>query len=96
MLEIEKELKEGDAAIDKIDLAKNQADILHSVTLSYFRILKDCGSGEGLGDVRKGNNAAGDLLPVCLRGLAKFSHLIHLDGMWTRSVVLFDKLIIPI
>ena len=72
MAEIEKELKEGDAVVDKLDLAKNQADILHSVTLSYFRILKDCGTE---GD-KKGN----DLLPVCLRGLAKFSHLIHMDG----------------
>ena len=81
MLEIEKELKEGDAVVDKIDLAKNQADILHNVTVSYFRILKECGNVDASGDgKRKGNSSASDLLPVCLRGLAKFSHLIHIDG----------------
>lgn len=78
MAEIEKELKEGDAGIDKIDLAKNQADMLHSVTISYFRILKECGS-ESHGGGKKGDGMR-ELLPVCLRGLARFSHLIHLDG----------------
>ena len=80
MLEIEKELKEGDAAIDKIDLAKNQADMLHSVTLSYFRILRECGNADDNSNKKNGSCAASDLLPVCLRGLAKFSHLIHLEG----------------
>ena len=79
MAEIERELKEGDATIDKIDLAKNQADMLHSVTISYFRILKECGS-EDYGKKKKGSSGMGVLLPVCLRGLAKISHLIHLDG----------------
>ena len=87
MLEIEKELKEGDAVVDKIDLAKNQADILHNVTLSYFRILKECGNVDALGGgKRNGNTPASDLLPICLRGLAKFSHLIHIDGTFDCTV----------
>ncbi|KAL7516601.1 hypothetical protein ACHAWX_001599 [Stephanocyclus meneghinianus] len=89
MLEIEKELKEGDAVVDKIDLAKNQADILHNVTLSYFRILKECGNVDALGDgKRNGNTPASDLLPICLRGLAKFSHLIRIDAIVDLMVVL--------
>lgn len=82
MLEIEKELKEGDAAVDKIDLAKNQADMLHSITMSYFRILKECRTDEALVDAKKGTMLPSHLLPVCLRGLAKFCHLIHLDGKY--------------
>lgn len=85
MAEIERELKEGDATIDKIDLAKNQADMLHSVTISYFRILKECGSEEE-GDGKKRGGGMRELLPVCLRGLAKFSHLIHLDGGFSDFV----------
>lgn len=80
MLEIEKELKEGDAAIDKIDLAKNQADMLHSVTLSYFRILRECGNVDVSSNKKSSSVTASELLPICLRGLAKFSHLIHLEG----------------
>jgi hypothetical protein len=92
LLEIEKELKEGDASIDKIDLAKNQSDMLHCVTVSYFRILKDCcvtvGTDSEKSDGHGKNKKSGsggivdDLLPVCLRGLAKFSHLIHVDGRY--------------
>lgn len=40
MEEIEKEMKEGDAKVDKIVLARCQTDILHSLTLIYFQILK--------------------------------------------------------
>ena len=86
MLEIERELQEGDATLDKIDVAKNQAEMLHTVTMTYFRILRDCcgGGSGGNGDDGHGNGKKKgmqyELLPVCLRGLAKFSHLIHLDG----------------
>lgn len=92
LLEIEKELKEGDASIDKIDLAKNQSDMLHCVSVSYFRILKDCcvtvggtdaEKSDGYGKKKSGSGGiVDDLLPVCLRGLAKFSHLIHVDGRY--------------
>lgn len=94
MLEIEKELKEGDALVDKIDLAKNQADILHNITLTYFRVLKECGSDT---DQKSGidSNAkptTSDLLPVALRGLSKFSHLIHMDVIVDLLAVLKELL----
>eukprot|EP00804_Cyclotella_cryptica_P024783 CCRYP_001733-RA/>CCRYP_001733-RA protein AED:0.33 eAED:0.33 QI:146/1/1/1/1/1/4/36/729 len=93
MLEIEKELKEGDAVVDKIDLAKNQADILHNVTVSYFRILKECCNADALGDgKKKGNTSISELLPICLRGLAKFSHLIHIDAIVDLMAVLKELL----
>jgi hypothetical protein len=31
-LDIEREMKEGEATVDRIELAKNQADMLHAVT----------------------------------------------------------------
>lgn len=34
-------MQEGEATVDKILLARSQADTLHLVTLTYFRILKD-------------------------------------------------------
>lgn len=83
MVEIERELQEGDAVVDKIDVAKNQADMLHTVTMTYFRILRDCCGRDGGSDdygAGKKNGMYYELLPACLRGLAKFSHLIHLDG----------------
>ena len=90
MAEIEKEMKEGDAAVDKIDLAKNQADILHVVILTYFRVLKLVAhmSEEG----GKKSAATSELLPAALRGLAKFSHLINMDAVVDLLAVLKDLL----
>lgn len=87
MLEIERELQEGDATLDKIDVAKNQAEMLHTVTMTYFRILRDCCGGGNDGNGKK-NGMQYELLPVCLRGLAKFSHLIHLDGEYCIQLCL--------
>lgn len=67
---IEDELKESSGTIDKIALAQNQADTLHAVILCYFRILKTN---------PKDNKHVQNILPSALRGLAKFSHLIHFD-----------------
>jgi len=40
MDEIERDMKEGDATVDKLVLARSQTDTLHSLTLVYFQILK--------------------------------------------------------
>ncbi|KAL7530753.1 hypothetical protein ACHAXR_004748 [Thalassiosira sp. AJA248-18] len=97
-LEIEQEMKEGEATVDKMELAKNQADSLHAVTLTYFRILKFVAAAVGQAEVadgkKQGNNnaTASELLPCALRGLAKFSHLIHMDAVVDLLAVLKDLL----
>ena len=109
-LDIEKEMKEGEASVDKIELAKNQADTLHAVTITYFRILKlvvanttTSSQEENVDNTttsqsqqrKKTINASSSeilLLPCALRGLAKFSHLIHLDAMVNLLAVLKDLL----
>mmetsp|Transcript_16572 Transcript_16572/g.29905 ORF Transcript_16572/g.29905 Transcript_16572/m.29905 type:complete len:775 (+) Transcript_16572:149-2473(+) len=105
--DIERDMKEGDATVDKMELAKNQADCLHAVTLTYFRILKLVANDDGLiqaesvGNDGRGNSnkkagstngTALELLPYALRGLAKFSHLIHSDAVVDLLEVLKDLL----
>lgn len=68
--EIENEMREQSGGIDKIALARNQSDTLQSVILTYFRILK--------ADPKENRHVI-ILLPESLRGLAKFSHLIHFE-----------------
>lgn len=75
---IENEMKEGEATVDKLELAKNQADTLHAIILTYFRILKVQDGAEEQVDSKVVDSK---LLPCALRGLAKFSHLIHLDAV---------------
>jgi nucleolar complex protein 3 len=91
--DIEREMKEGDATVDRIELAKNQADTLHAVTLAYFRILKSVSSKVGADDGMS-STPSGELilLPCALRGLAKFSHLIHLDAVVDLLTVIRDLL----
>lgn len=67
---IEAELREGQATVDKISLARNQSDILQNVVLTYFRVLKS--DNLEAPSVQR-------LLPVALEGLAKFAHLINID-----------------
>uniref|UniRef100_A0A7S2PRS0 CCAAT-binding factor domain-containing protein n=1 Tax=Leptocylindrus danicus TaxID=163516 RepID=A0A7S2PRS0_9STRA len=67
--QIEDELKDASGTVDLTLLAKMQAETLHAITLTYFRILKSHGAGKN----------ALHLLPVALEGLAKFSHLINID-----------------
>ena len=95
-MEIEKELKEGEATVDKMELAKNQADSLHLVTLTYFRILKLVAAGhqgnyEG-SSKKLDDGVATELLPCALRGLAKFSHLIHMDAVVDLLAVIKELL----
>ena len=111
-LEIEREMREGEATVDRIEVARNQADTLHAITLAYFRVLKSVSSGVarrgGDDDDAAASAVGGDgarapgdrsasppelpLLPCALRGLAKFSHLIHLDAVVDLLAVLRDLL----
>ena len=68
--DIESEMREGSAEVDKILLARCQSDTLQVVTLTYFRILKS----EDLN-----TDSIAELLPPALEGLAKFAHLINMD-----------------
>ena len=92
--DIEREMKEGEATVDRIELAKNQADTLHAVTLAYFRILKSVSSKVGDDEGVSSSTPSGELilLPCALRGLAKFSHLIHLDAVVDLLTVIRDLL----
>lgn len=63
--EVEKELKEAEAVVDREEKEKLQTETLKIVFVTYFRILK------------QGSHS--DLLPVTLEGLAKFAHMINVD-----------------
>ena len=82
-MDIEKEMKEGEVTVNKMDLAKNQADCLHTVTLTYFRLLKltcqECNNPSSSNN--SNSNGLLELLPCALHGLSTFSHLIHLDAV---------------
>lgn len=82
--EIDKELAEGSATVDKILLARCQSDTLQSVTLTYFRILKS--------DNLNSSSHWQELLPAALEGLAKFAHLINIDTVMDLLMVLKDLL----
>lgn len=82
--DIENEMREGDATVDKIVLARSQSDTLHAVTLTYFRILKgvDFATNSNAPENTKQQKkavCAMELLAPALEGLAKFSHLINFD-----------------
>jgi nucleolar complex protein 3 len=77
--DIEADLREGQATVDKILLARCQADTLQTVILTYFRVLKS----ENL----KANHIE-RLLPPTLEGLAKFAHLINIDTVIDLLAVL--------
>ena len=79
--DIESELKEGQATVDKIVLARCQSDALQAVTLTYFRILKH-------GD----RKAMRELLPPALEGLAKFAHLINIETVMDLLAVFKELL----
>lgn len=77
--DIESEMREGSAEVDKILLARYQSDTLQAVTMTYFRILKS--------DDLNAENIA-ELLPPALEGLAKFAHLINMDTVMDLLEVL--------
>jgi len=74
---IEDEMKEADGNIDKMQLVQMQSDTLHSVTITYFRIVKAIQQTTTTQSQYYKN--AMTLLPYALEGLAKFAHLIHID-----------------
>ena len=102
--EIEDELKESSATLDKGLLARSQADSLHHVTLTYFRVIKKAAM---IFDRAPQNDASERsyhrhdpeerymklLLPVTLEGLAKFAHLINIDTVVDLLNVLKELLL---
>ena len=98
---IEDELRESQAAVDPIVLAKSQAETLQTITLVYFRILKNSttssssstGDGSSSSSSNKHKNTVMQaLLPAALEGLAKFAHLINIDTVMDLLAVLKDLL----
>jgi nucleolar complex protein 3 len=81
--DIEAEMREGKATVDKIILARCQSDTLQAVTLTYFRVLKS--------DNLTASHIE-DLLPPALEGLAKIAHLINIDTVMDLLGVLRDLL----
>jgi nucleolar complex protein 3 len=80
---IDEELKEGNASVDKIVLARCQSEMLHTVVLTYFRILKS--------DNLKAAHIE-ELLPAALAGLAKLAHLINIETVQDLLTVLKELL----
>ncbi|KAH7889728.1 nucleolar complex-associated protein-domain-containing protein [Phlebopus sp. FC_14] len=63
--EIEREVREAEAEIDKEERAKTHTETLKLLFVLYFRILK--------------NPRPTPLLPAALRGISKFAHLVNVD-----------------
>ncbi|CAN0288682.1 unnamed protein product, partial [Ectocarpus sp. 12 AP-2014] len=76
---VEAGLMEADASVDDDVRAKCQADALHEVMLTYFRVLK-----------RRPPPPA--LFPAVMEGLAKFVHLVNLDTVQDLLDLLKDLL----
>ncbi|CAM9791012.1 unnamed protein product [Ectocarpus sp. 4 AP-2014] len=76
---VEAGLLEADASVDDDVRAKCQADALHEVMLTYFRVLK-----------RRPPPPA--LFPAVMEGLAKFVHLVNLDTVQDLLDLLKDLL----
>lgn len=58
-------LAEGDLSLDRLSSQRFQADSLHEICLTYFRVVK--------------MKVGFDLLPLALEGLSRISHLINLE-----------------
>ncbi|KAI6128632.1 nucleolar complex-associated protein-domain-containing protein [Pisolithus croceorrhizus] len=63
--EIEKEVREAEAEVDKEERAGTHTDTLKLLFVLYFRVLK--------------NPHPTPLLPAALRGISKFAHLVNVD-----------------
>ncbi|KAI9458484.1 nucleolar complex-associated protein 3 [Russula earlei] len=74
--EIEKEMKDAEASVDKEERASNQTETLKLLFVLYFCILK--------------NFAPTPLLPAALQGISKFSHLVSIDFFRDLMSVLKD------
>ncbi|KZT11382.1 nucleolar complex-associated protein 3 [Laetiporus sulphureus 93-53] len=63
--EIQKEMREAEAEVDKEERAATQTETLKLLFVLYFRILK--------------NPDPTPLLPAALEGISKYSHLVNID-----------------
>jgi nucleolar complex protein 3 len=85
--DLEQDMREGESAVDKITLARSQADTLHTVVLTYFRILKGIDPPSTTSKEAK-TVYNSNLLAPSLEGLGKFGHLINFDTVSDLLVVL--------
>ncbi|KAF9451062.1 nucleolar complex-associated protein 3 [Macrolepiota fuliginosa MF-IS2] len=74
--EIEKEMREAEAEIDKEERAATQTETLKLLFALYFRVLK--------------NPRPSPLLPAALTGIAKFAHLVNINFFQDLMKVLKD------
>ncbi|KAL1919756.1 uncharacterized protein VTP21DRAFT_1687 [Calcarisporiella thermophila] len=65
-MEIQKEMREAEAVVDKEEREKRHSETLKLVFITYFRVLKN-------------TKSMSPLLPTVLEGLATFAHLISVD-----------------
>ncbi|KAK3812849.1 MAG: nucleolar complex-associated protein-domain-containing protein [Benniella sp.] len=75
--EVETEMKEAEAVVDKEEKLRVQTETLKLVFVTYFRVLKHA--------------PGSSLLPAVLEGLAKFAHLINVD-FFTDLVEVLKKI----
>ncbi|KAF8163270.1 nucleolar complex-associated protein-domain-containing protein [Crassisporium funariophilum] len=74
--EIDKEMREAEAEVDKEERRTTQTETLKLLFALYFRILK--------------NPAPSPLLPAALNGISKFSHMVNIDFFKDLLKVLKD------
>ncbi|KAH6918617.1 nucleolar complex-associated protein 3 [Coprinopsis sp. MPI-PUGE-AT-0042] len=74
--EIEKEMREAEAEVDKEERANTHTETLKLLFVLYFRVLK--------------NPTPSPLLPGALSGISKFAHLVNIDFFRDLMKVLKD------
>ncbi|KAH7930810.1 nucleolar complex-associated protein 3 [Leucogyrophana mollusca] len=77
--EIEREVREAEAEVDKEERSSTHTETLKLVFVLYFRILK--------------NPQSTPLLPAALRGISKFAHLVNVDFFKDLMLVLKDLIL---
>ncbi|KAG1756821.1 nucleolar complex-associated protein-domain-containing protein [Suillus paluster] len=77
--EIEREMRDAEAEVDKEERANTHTETLKLLFVLYFRILK--------------HPRPTPLLPAALRGISKFAHLINIDFFKDLMQVLKDLII---
>ncbi|KAG2132483.1 nucleolar complex-associated protein-domain-containing protein [Suillus bovinus] len=77
--EIEREMRDAEAEVDKEERANTHTETLKLLFVLYFRILK--------------HPRSTPLLPAALRGISKFAHLINIDFFKDLMQVLKDLIL---